>query len=123
MTASAAIALNKAFFKEKLEGEKVSLIERIEKYEQEIKEAHNSTSIDDVASDYESRAKIKGLKALDERRLIGINAALVRLDNNEYGVCQTCFEDINPKRLESNPLAANCIECQGKIDAKDKHFR
>lgn len=121
MTASTQI--NEVLFQEKLEKEKLSLHRRITQYETEIKESQKNTSVDDIASDYEARAKSKGLQQIDTTRLKQVMAALKRIDLGEYGECQTCFDDINPKRLESNPAAVNCIECQAKLDMKDKHFR
>lgn len=120
---SSNVVKNQAMFKDKLEKEEVLLIERIQGYEKEIKASQKNTSVDDIASEYEERAKIKGLRKIDEIRLVGVRSALRRIEEGEYGECQTCFELINPKRLESNPLAANCIDCQSKLDIKNKHFR
>lgn len=41
----------------------------------------------------------------------GIQAALERIDAGEYGRCQSCDEDILPKRLEIEPTALFCIRC------------
>ena len=40
-----------------------------------------------------------------------IEAALMRIDNDEYGECMECGEPINPKRLEIDPTTLYCIEC------------
>ncbi|WP_029065506.1 TraR/DksA C4-type zinc finger protein [Labrenzia sp. DG1229] len=40
-----------------------------------------------------------------------ISAALVRLDDGEYGSCVECGEEIAEKRLEVDPAAAFCIRC------------
>ena len=45
-----------------------------------------------------------------------IAAALRRLDDNEYGLCQACDEPINPKRLELDPTAVLCVECAEKAE-------
>ena len=58
-------------------------------------------------------------KASLERRqqmLRQIDAALLRLDNDEYGYCRECDEPINPKRLEFDPTAVLCIECASKLE-------
>jgi len=58
-------------------------------------------------------------KASSERRqqmLRKIDAALIRLDNDEYGVCKECDEPINPKRLEFDPTVVLCIECASKLE-------
>lgn len=51
-----------------------------------------------------------------ELMLHGITAALARLDNGDYGVCQSCDESINPKRLQFDPTAVLCIECASKAE-------
>lgn len=42
-----------------------------------------------------------------------IDAALKRLDEDEYGYCVACGEEIARKRLELNPAIARCIDCAG----------
>ncbi len=40
-----------------------------------------------------------------------LRAALVRIDEGEFGFCEDCGDDIAPKRLELDPAAAKCIGC------------
>lgn len=40
-----------------------------------------------------------------------IKAALERLDEGEWGYCQTCGEDIAEARLRHDPSAATCVKC------------
>ena len=50
----------------------------------------------------------------DRRRLAEIQrleAALERIDTEDYGYCVSCDEEIPAKRLEFDPAAAVCIEC------------
>ena len=58
-------------------------------------------------------------KASAERRaqmLRRIDAALVRVENDEYGMCQECGEPINPKRLEFDPTVTLCIDCASSAE-------
>lgn len=41
-----------------------------------------------------------------------VDAALERLDKNEYGYCLACEEEIDHKRLLARPEAAFCTKCQ-----------
>jgi DnaK suppressor protein len=54
---------------------------------------------------------------IDHNKLRLIDAALARLDREEFGVCNECGEDIASKRLNVLPWAENCIRCQEKLDA------
>lgn len=40
-----------------------------------------------------------------------IDAALVRLDEDEFGYCAECGEDIARARLETDPTIARCVTC------------
>lgn len=51
-----------------------------------------------------------------ELMLRNIKAALKRLDDGDYGLCRDCEEPINPKRLEFDPTALRCIDCESKRD-------
>lgn len=49
-----------------------------------------------------------------EAMLKNIEAALKRIDDGDYGLCRACDEPINPKRLEFDPTALRCIDCESK---------
>jgi RNA polymerase-binding transcription factor len=41
-------------------------------------------------------------------------AALARIDDNSYGQCVDCRNEIPEGRLEARPEAARCVACQAK---------
>ncbi|HET9852394.1 MAG TPA: TraR/DksA C4-type zinc finger protein [Candidatus Limnocylindrales bacterium] len=43
-----------------------------------------------------------------------VEAALQRLDDGTYGVCESCGNPIAPERLEAIPWAPLCIDCARK---------
>jgi DnaK suppressor protein len=45
-----------------------------------------------------------------------IDAALKRIQEDEYGVCANCQEEMQQKRLEAVPWAKHCISCQEKLE-------
>ena len=47
------------------------------------------------------------------RRCQQVEAALRRIDEDEYGDCASCGEPIDPRRLEATPEAPLCVVCQG----------
>ena len=49
-----------------------------------------------------------------EQTLRQIDAALKRIDDDEYGYCLKCDEAINPKRLEFDTTVTLCIDCASK---------
>ena len=48
----------------------------------------------------------------NSRRLGEVRRALHRMDMGTFGLCLSCEEDINPKRLAALPWASYCIACQ-----------
>lgn len=53
-------------------------------------------------------------RASQERRAEALQrarAALQRIDNGRYGICIHCDEEIDPRRLESDPAVTMCIHC------------
>ena len=50
-----------------------------------------------------------------EHELLGeIEAALERLEEGEFGICQGCGEHIPQRRLEALPWARYCVSCAEK---------
>jgi DnaK suppressor protein len=46
-----------------------------------------------------------------ELQLTRIKAALERIEQDEYGYCASCDEEIDRRRLEVDPAAPFCVEC------------
>ncbi len=40
-----------------------------------------------------------------------IDLALIKMTIGDYGICESCGDDISPKRLEAIPWARLCVEC------------
>ncbi|WP_342774233.1 TraR/DksA C4-type zinc finger protein [Lysinibacillus antri] len=64
----------------------------------------------DLGTELYEREKDMALKVHDEDELAKVNAALEKMDNGTYGVCEVCHEDIPYERLEALPFTAFCIE-------------
>lgn len=45
-----------------------------------------------------------------------VEAALARIRNGSYGVCVDCGEPIAAARLDAQPAAARCIDCQTRFE-------
>lgn len=58
-----------------------------------------------------------------ERRLIRkIQAAITRIDDGTYGICEECGDDISIARLKARPVTRLCINCKAKQE-EDEHLR
>jgi DnaK suppressor protein len=49
-----------------------------------------------------------------------IKQALERIENDTYGICETCGEEISVERLKARPVTSQCIECKAKGEALEK---
>jgi DnaK suppressor protein len=54
----------------------------------------------------------------ESKQLRNARAALRRIREGTFGVCEQCEEDIHPKRLAAIPWASFCIVCQ---EAQDRN--
>ncbi len=63
----------------------------------------------DAVSDFERNQAIVANSRLVLQQ---VRAALTRLDNGAYGVCERCAKPIEPRRLEALPYATLCRDCQ-----------
>ena len=52
----------------------------------------------------------------DLEELQGIDTALQRIESGDYGICEQCGNDIGYARLEVQPTATRCIECQSQYE-------
>ena len=52
----------------------------------------------------------------DLEELRDIDSALQRIESGDYGTCEQCGNDIDYRRLEVQPTAMRCIECQAQYE-------
>ena len=53
----------------------------------------------------------QGTQSRRTQELARIDAALQRIANGSYGRCVQCNEDIDMRRLETNPSITHCSQC------------
>ena len=56
-----------------------------------------------------------------ERKLImKIREAMQRIEDDMYGICEACGDDIGIDRLKARPVTTLCIECKRKQEANER---
>jgi len=85
--------------------------------------ARNVPDIADRASEETDRAL--ELRTRDrQRKLVSkIDAALRRIENGEYGYCESTGEPISLKRLDARPIATMTLEAQEKHERRERVHR
>jgi len=103
-------------YKDMLLSQKKEIIDELIKDNEEysdLKEENIGDMADAAYSAYE-KDLIVGMSQKEQIMLEKINAALERIEQNEFGKCISCFSVIEDKRLDIMPYALKCIECQKK---------
>ncbi len=72
-------------------------------------------ALDEVQHAAERELAIRNLDR-ESNLLRNVRAALRRIDEGTFGVCQRCENDISPKRLAAVPWTSYCIQCQEIAD-------
>jgi DnaK suppressor protein len=64
------------------------------------------------------------LRARDrERKLLKkIEKTLQKIEDDDFGYCDTCGIEIGIKRLEARPTADMCIDCKTLAEIKEKQL-
>ncbi len=70
----------------------------------------------DQAGDERDRELSLLLSGRDKEKLHAINAALEKLKEGTYGICEECGDKISPGRIKVMPLAQLCVACQARFE-------
>lgn len=106
------------YYRKKLAEKKQKIMERLNGFYTESKDIETDVAQDPVDKAENSYTKEFLLSLSDAERelLLQIDQALLRLQRDEYGCCQSCQKDIGKKRLEAVPWSSLCIACQEKAE-------
>jgi RNA polymerase-binding protein DksA len=82
--------------------------------EDETQEIPSDNHPGDVATITHDREIDYTLEENAERVLAAIDAALKRIDDGTFGICQSCGQEIGAERLDAVPYTTQCIDCKRK---------
>jgi DnaK suppressor protein len=106
-------------FRDRLLLKKKELIEAYNKNKSYGMEADGEATQDiaDKAANSYTKEFLFSLSNTERALLQMLDDALVRIDGHNYGICASCEEEMNLKRLEAVPWARLCISCQEKQES------
>jgi DnaK suppressor protein len=106
------------YYKKKLLARREELTKTIARTQEEGRTADEDPTVDlaDKAANSYTKEFLFGMTNTDRAILNMIDAALKRIQSDEYGVCANCQEELQQKRLEAVPWAKHCIACQEKME-------
>jgi DnaK suppressor protein len=87
-----------------------------------IRVEQTSDALDEIQQASERSLVISNLDR-GSQQLRDARAALHRINDGSFGVCEECGEDIHLKRLVAVPWTALCIQCQEDLDRRYQDVR
>ncbi len=108
-------------FKKQLEGKREDLLKEADRTLTELTDQHGNIPDPNDRATAESDRNFELRIRNRERKLLSkIEDALQRIEDGEYGECDSCGELIGLKRLEARPVTTLCIECKTLQESKEK---
>ena len=88
----------------------VGQVQAAEAYSRE-RDAEATQDPADMAANAYTKELMMSMSTNDRQLLEMIDAALVRIEDGQYGKCIHCDQPIQEKRLEAVPWARHCLRC------------
>ena len=86
-----------------------------------LKEDDLLDEVDLASSESDQNMNIR-LRDRERVLLKKINKALQKIEEGEYGICESCNEEINVRRLEARPVTDLCIRCKEEQEREERAF-
>jgi DnaK suppressor protein len=101
--------------KEQLIAERDTLFTKLSGNDLSVDDTETPDPVDLAVQNY-SKNVILAVSENETRQLMLIDEALQRIEDEEYGTCQNCSKEIQPKRLAAIPWARYCLSCQELVE-------
>ena len=76
----------------------------------------------DLASSEQNKAVEFRIRGREKLLLAKVEAALLRIEDGNFGLCEDCGEEIGPQRLKARPVTTLCIDCKEAQEKSEKAF-
>ena len=107
---------NLDYYKDKLLLLKSEMRGRIDAIDKDIRHEGMSADWEEQATERENDEVLESLGNASEDELAMINAALQRIESDDYFTCSACGVDIPETRLELLPYTIHCVNCAEKLE-------
>jgi DnaK suppressor protein len=94
---------------------KIVELERFTRHREGIAVERSADQLDEIEAASQRTLAVCNLDR-NYNHLRNVRAALRRIEEGSFGICQKCDEDIHAKRLAAVPWALFCIRCQEAVD-------
>lgn len=101
--------------KERLLAEREILIGKLKGSDLSIDDAETPDPVDLAVRNYSKNVQL-AVSENESKQLTLIDEALLRIEDDEYGICQNCEKEVSPKRLAAIAWARYCLDCQALLE-------
>ena len=109
-------------WRDRLAADRAATSERLASLTREFDDLVESTSQANTDDEHDpegatiayERQHVAAMISQTRNRLAEIEAALARLDEGSYGVCERCGQPIADDRLAARPAATTCVPCAAR---------
>lgn len=107
-----------------LDEEKRKILRHLEDLTDSSEEGLQESSGDevDIASLEINQAALQKIGKRETYLLKKIDHALAKMENNTYGECEDCGEEIAVARLMARPVAQLCIDCKTEQENVERRY-
>ena len=96
--------------KDELEGRPAALQARLTSIKKDVTREHSGDSAEQ-AQERENDEVVDAIGNETAQSIRGVTAALERIADGSYGICENCGDQIGQARLEIVPEATRCVAC------------
>jgi len=112
---------NLEFFKDKLNQMKEDLLQENSSTVSGMKQDRTLfPDPNDRASLETDRNTMLRIKDRERKLLSKIQEALDRIENETFGMCESCEEMISHERLKIRPVTTFCISCKAELESEER---
>lgn len=111
-------------FKEILEKRKEDILSQAASVKEPVYSFKEEDLLDEVDLASTESDQNMNIRLRDRERILlkKIDKALAKIENNEYGICEKCEEEIGVRRLEARPVTDLCIRCKEEQERVERSF-
>ena len=96
--------------KAELESRLQAMQTRLDSIKRDVTQSHSGDSAEQ-AQERENDEVVDAIGNETAHSIHDIQAALTRIEDGSYGLCEACGGDISQGRLEAIPEATRCVNC------------
>lgn len=74
----------------------------------------------DIAESIVEQEMSMTIKLRSSKEIMMIDEAIEKIHKGSYGVCESCEQEIESKRLKARPFVKFCIECQEEMERNNE---